>query len=316
MNPKRCLIPAVMSLLVLVPAAAGTCPAEPPFQVYTGAGEVACPCFVENEQAGVVFDVPAAHYPIEILQVGIGYGSLFGGSPPVLEQAIHIYDAGLPSPGVPIFTLNGPQLTDGVVNQFDLEPIPGDIIVNSGPFSVTLQFLEDNAGDSFHPTTVHDGNGCQPGKNLVQTDTGAWADACLLGVTGDWVFTVIYRQVNCAPPDLAGAVPRGESGSTPLTVEPFSGNLLLNWGASCSANDTDYEIYEGQIGDFTTHSIKLCSTGGATGAIVFPDADDSYYLVVPRNATGEGSYGVASGNIERPAATAPCLVQQAGACSP
>lgn len=92
-----------------------------------------------------------------------------------------------------------------MINEFNLEPILGEIIVDSGPFSVTLQFLEDNVGNEFHPTAIHDGNGCQPGKNLIQIDT-------------------------------------------------------------------DYEIYEGQVGSYYSHGLKLCSTGGATGAIVFPAA--------------------------------------------
>ncbi|TDI46382.1 MAG: hypothetical protein E2P01_09160 [Acidobacteria bacterium] len=200
-------------------------------------------------QAGAIFDVPASHYPIEILKVGIGYGSLFGGSPQVLEQAIHIYGAGLPNPGAPIFTLDGPQLTDGVINEFNLEPILGEIIIDSGPFSVTLQFLEDNVGNEFHPTAIHDGNGCQPGKNLIQIDT-------------------------------------------------------------------DYEIYEGQVGSYYSHGLKLCSTGGASGAIVFPAAGNTYYLVVPANATAEGSYGVAGNGVERPPGIAACKAQQAGACTP
>jgi hypothetical protein len=312
------LILTTLALLLAPSTALGqsTCPTEPTFQNYTGGGTTACPCFVQNEQAGAVFDVPAAHYPIEILKVGIGYGSQFGGSPQVLEQAIHIYPAGLPNPGVPIFTLDGPALNDGAINEFDLEPIPGEIIVDSGPFSVTLQFLEDNAGDGFHPTAVHDGNGCQPGKNLIQVDTGAWLDACSLGVSGDWVFSVTYRQVTCAPPNLSGGVPTGEGGSTPLTLEKFGTNLLLSWGASCSANDTQYEIYEGDIGTWYSHGFKLCSTGGATAAVVFPAAGSSYYIAVPASATGEGSYGLTGAGSERPVGAPQCLVQQAGACTP
>jgi len=45
---------------------------------------------------------------------------------------------------------------------------------------------------------VHDGNGCQAGKNLVKADPDGWADACALGVTGDWVFTVTYKQDDCS----------------------------------------------------------------------------------------------------------------------
>ena len=315
---KAGLILAIGTLATAAPAvlAQGTCPVEPTFQNYTGAGTTACPCFVENEQAGVVFDVPAAHYPIEITAVGVGYGSQFGGGPQVLEQAINIYGAGLPDPGAPIFTLDGPALNDGVINEFDLDILLGKIIVNSGPFAVTLQFLEDNVGNGFHPTAVHDGNGCQIGKNLIQDEFGTWSDACLLGVTGDWVFTVTYRQVNCTPPDLSGGVPTGDAGSTPLTLDKFGTNLLLSWGASCSANDTDYEVYEGDIGTWTSHGFKLCSTGGATAGIVIPGAGSMYYLVVPSNPTGEGSYGLTGNSIERPVGSPQCKVQQAGACTP
>jgi hypothetical protein len=150
-----------------------------------------------GEEAGAVLEAPAEHYPIEILRVGIGWGSMYGGTGYSLEQAIHIYAAGLPSPGTPVFTLEGPQLLDGVINEFNLEPIPGEIIIDSGPFTPTLEFMNNNAGDPFAPSMVHDGNGCQAGKNVVYAVPGTWYDACVLGVTGDWVVYAIYRQVNC-----------------------------------------------------------------------------------------------------------------------
>jgi hypothetical protein len=52
-----------------------------------------------------VFTLPAAAYPIEILKVGIGWGSQFGGSGQTLGAAINIYAGGLPNPGSPIFSL-------------------------------------------------------------------------------------------------------------------------------------------------------------------------------------------------------------------
>ena len=179
------------------PASAQECPEEPPLQNYTGQGEVVCPCFVIGEEAGAVFTVPAEHLPIEILRVGIGWGSVFGGTPQQVEEAIHIYGAGLPNPGVPIFTLEGPQMTDGFINEFNLEPIPGDIVANTSPFTVTLEFANQNAGNPFAPSVIHDGNGCQPGKNVIFAIPGGWLDGCAAGVTGDWVFYAIYRRVDC-----------------------------------------------------------------------------------------------------------------------
>jgi hypothetical protein len=305
----------MLALLGHPPRAGEPCPEEPPLQNWTGAGTTSCPCFIPNEQAGAVLNLPADVFPIEILRVGIGFGSTFGGAPDVLEQAIHIYGAGLPDPGVPIFTLEGPQLTDGVINEFDLEPLPGEIIVDSGPFTVTLEFLNQNVNDPFAPTVVHDGNACQPGKNVVLAIPGGWSDACALGVTGDWVFHVIYRPVTCGPTVTVGQIPDGDDvAGSPLVLEPFGGNLLLTWSDSCIVTDNDYEVYEGTIGSYYSHVSKICSTGGATAAVVAPALASSYYLVVPSNGTNEGSYGRSSSGTERPVGGGQCLTRLAGAC--
>ena len=138
------------------------------------------------------FSPPANDFPLEILRVGIFWKSLFGAPPQSTEQAIHIYPAGLPNPGIPVFTSPGPTLTDGILNIFDLEPLPGQIIMNQGPFTVTLEFLNQNAANPLAPSVVHDGKGCVAGQNVVFA-SNQWVDACLVGVTGDWVFEVVYR---------------------------------------------------------------------------------------------------------------------------
>lgn len=180
--------------------------AETTFQNYTGGGQAVCPCFAIGEQAGAVFTLPAAVYPIEILKVGIGWGSQFGGNPQSFEEAIHIYAGGLPNPGAPIFSLPGPVLNDGAINEFNLGPLPGEIVIPSGPFTVTLEFANANGGDFFAPSMVHDANGCQSGKNVVFAIPGGWQNACALGITGDWVVYVKYRSLNvtaaASPPQI------------------------------------------------------------------------------------------------------------------
>jgi hypothetical protein len=89
-------------------------------------------------------------------------------------------------------------MNDGFINEFDLEGTIGPVAINSAPFTVTLEFLNDNAGDIFAPTMIHDGNGCQPTKNVIKAIPGGWLDACAAGVTGDWVVYVVYRPANCA----------------------------------------------------------------------------------------------------------------------
>ncbi|MFT4647930.1 MAG: hypothetical protein ACI87O_001582 [Planctomycetota bacterium] len=187
----------LLGLALSTTAAIAQCPDEPTLQHWTGGGNATCPCFAAGEEAGAIFSAPAAHYPIEILRVGFGWGSQFGGSPDKLEQAIKIYSGSLPNPGVAQYSLAGPVLSDGFINEFDLQLYPGNRIINSGPFTVTLEFANANAGQFFEPSMVNDANGCQSGKNVVKAIPGGWSDACALGVTGDWQVHVIYRQVNC-----------------------------------------------------------------------------------------------------------------------
>lgn len=285
---------------------------------YTGDNQFTCVCFVPGEEAGSVFNLPAGDFPIEILRVGIVWGSLSGGQPDSLEQSIHIYGAGLPDPGAPLFSLDAPVLTDGAINEFNLEPLPGKIIINSGPFTVTLEFANSNEGNFFAPSVVTDGNGCQSGKNVLFEQPGVWVDPCLpaTGLTGDWLFYVVYRPESCVV-DPSGSVPDGDTvPGTPLEVELFLGgpNLLLSWGNSCNVTDTDYEVYEGSLSNFYSHTSVLCSTSGATGAIVLPSIDSAYYLVVPNNGTREGNYGVNSSGANRPPGSAACLPQEVGVC--
>lgn len=114
-----------------------------------------------------------------------------------------------------------------------------------------------------------------------------------------------------------GSVPDGGPGEIPLKVSSLpSGDLTLTWGASCSGADEDYEVYEGTLGDFTSHSPRLCTTSGATSITLTPGGDNTYYLVVPRNGVLEGSYGKSSGGAERPPGRTVCHPQVMQACGP
>ena len=143
-------------------------------QNYTGSAQVICPCFVPGERAGVVLQAPPQDYPLEILQVGIAWGSQFNGNPAQVEQALKIYEGGLPNPGVHIYELLGPQMTDGFINVFNLQPLPGNKIISAGPFTIALEFLNQSSGDVFASSVAHDGNGCQGGKNVVYALPARW----------------------------------------------------------------------------------------------------------------------------------------------
>ena len=113
-------------------------------------------------------------------------------------------------------------------------------------FTIALEFLNDNAGNTFAPSVYSDGNGCQAGKNAVFAAPGTWYDACVLGVTGDWVLYAVYRQVNCG----AGV---GEeviaSGDLAVLMKPepnpFTSETRLEFG-----------LARGQSVDLAVHDIR------------------------------------------------------------
>jgi hypothetical protein len=120
--------------------------------------------------------------------------------------------------------------------------------------------------------------------------------------------------IRYSPPGSAGSVPDGSTGP-PLTVQKAGGGQVsLTWGASCTASDTDYGIYEGTLGAFPSHHPVVCSTSGALSKTFAPGAGNRYYLVVPRNASREGSYGKNSSGSERPTGTPECLLQLLAEC--
>ena len=93
-------------------------------------------------------------------------------------------------------------------------------------------------------------------------------------------------------------------------------SITLDWFASCSAADIDYEVYEGTVGSWYSHFpvAGLCLTGGTT-ATFDAAAGARYYIVVPTDGPTEGSYGSDSVLAERPPSTTPCIgVQSIGNC--
>ncbi|MEM7247768.1 MAG: sulfatase-like hydrolase/transferase [Acidobacteriota bacterium] len=109
----------------------------------------------------------------------------------------------------------------------------------------------------------------------------------------------------------SGTIPSGADGSGDalhLSRLP-GGELRLSWSASCSVEDTDHALYEGALGDFTSHVPAACSTGGAQTFDLTPDTGSRYYLVVPATDAAEGSYGLRSDGSARPASATACRPQ-------
>ena len=136
------------------------------------------------------------------------------------------------------------------------------------------------------------------------------------GVDNDSYFDNLLLSVGSSSP--SGRLP-GDGGGVsgvPLRISKLTGGEIeLTWGASCSPGDTDFEVYEGPMdGLFTGHAPRLCSTSGAATSALAPSEGDSYFLVVPRNATNEGSYGLRGDGSERPPGFPACYEQASGGC--
>jgi len=142
------------------------------------------------------------------------------------------------------------------------------------------------------------------GRTLVGTGTHN-------GLTEAWV-------AHLPSPTAAGGVPDGgEVPGMPLMVGESSipGDLELLWGPSCQSSDTDYAVYEGLLGNFTSHAPRLCGTAGATSATLTLASGNRYYLVVPLSPDGaEGSYGTGSNGIQRPPSATGCRPQVFTGC--
>lgn len=126
---------------------------------------------------------------------------------------------------------------------------------------------------------------------------------CFFGMIG----TVIV-QAPAAPGSVPDRLP-----ALPLHVDRGAGgSLILTWGASCSPSATAYGIYEGTfpIAGAYNHRANTCPAGTSTTATITPGAGNRYYLVVPRTAAAEGSYGKDSANHEIPQGVVVCLPAQ------
>ncbi len=270
LNPARWM--TALGCAVLVSTASAQCPEEPLLANTTGAGLVTCPCFAAGEEAGVFLEAPASHYPIEILRIGVGWGSQQGGAFQTVEDALHIYEgASLPNIGGPTFSAFAPQMTDGFINEFDVTSGVGDRIIDSGPFLVTLKFFNANVNMLTAPSVVHDNQGCIPGKNVIKAVPfsggvpAGWYDACTLGVSGNWIFHVVYRRVNCGPGSIGDNYCMTNANSTGATAEMRAFGSL-----TASDNNVMLEaisLPQNSIGFFITSLTQdlILNPGGSQG---------------------------------------------------
>ncbi|OGF62967.1 MAG: hypothetical protein A2Y62_04870 [Candidatus Fischerbacteria bacterium RBG_13_37_8] len=117
-----------------------------------------------------------------------------------------------------------------------------------------------------------------------------------------------------------GAVPDNDNyPGTALTIAKSGlDSLVLAWSAPGGACETeDYAIYRGILPwSGYNHTPIVCSTGSQTTATISADSNSYFYLLTALYDDKEGSTGLDSSDIQRPAGITPCYEQLIGTCDP
>jgi hypothetical protein len=115
---------------------------------------------------------------------------------------------------------------------------------------------------------------------------------------------------------VAGTVPDG--GAEPLRVAAGAGgSVVVTWGASCSAEASEYAVYEGSLDALRTmawdHLPVTCAAGLDRSHAFVPAPGARYFLAAPLAGGNQGSLGDASWG-PRPASAGACAPTEASSC--
>jgi len=114
----------------------------------------------------------------------------------------------------------------------------------------------------------------------------------------------------------AGAIPAGSAFDGGLIVSKayVDGWVVLNWGASCSPDATDYAVYAGDLGMLRQgtwdHAPATCSTASGFDETLLTGEGDRYFLVVPVAGAYEGHLGHGKDGALRPASPDACAPRE------
>lgn len=118
-------------------------------------------------------------------------------------------------------------------------------------------------------------------------------------------FAVATGGLYCVP-----SPPTGSGRASGLIVHKVGLGVTIQWAPDSGCVDEDtYAIYEGALGDFTSHLPIACDTAPSHSWNFTPGAGNRYFLVVPVSGNYEGSYGLRSNGIERTVSAAACAPQ-------
>ena len=238
-----------------------------------------------------------------IVAAQIFWRSQTGGAPLVVEDSIDIYRAGtFPVPGTLAQEILGPQLTDGVINEYryldENNTIPLSVPVTQNETFILAFTYSEPATDLSAPSLVIDADGIQPNRNAIYGDFGSgleWraSNAPGVGVNGDWVIrAVVDCQAISTDADVSAtvtAMPAEYTAGSPLEYTI----TIANAGPAGAPGTTIVDIFPSP---YTTPTWTCAGTGGATcpatgsgnitGAISLPAGSQAVYTVTGTVAPG------------------------------
>jgi len=226
---------------------------------------------------------PVSFEPADLVRFGAtGIGVCTGHA---IVAANPDFDASAAPPGVPISS--NAAGADGIPNNRRI--FAYDIPTDIAPFAGPTAFV--------------------PGQ-IARWNAAAGVWQLYLTLTG-WPISSVVDGLSCGGTSPGRVTPYTMKVNK-ATVPPT--DLVLTWPGSCAAGATDYGIYEGQLGNWYSHSAIDCNDAPPLlTEQITPLPGSRYYLVVPLNGCQavEGSYGRCSTGWcgigdERPIGTAVC----------
>lgn len=213
----------------------------------------------------------------------------------VIGSAIYVHRSGtFPNPGTIAAEIDGPVLTDGVLNEWryldENNSVPLNVPVTSGETVVVAFEFSEEPTPNESPSVVRDTDGITANRNTIYADLGgsfAWFNASTLGVSGDWVIRAV---VNCgavaSTADVGVAMSAAPTAYTPGS--PLQYTITVgNTGPATASNVTLVDIFPTA---FQSSTWTCTGSGGAscpaasgsgniTGSAALPSAGQLTFIV-------------------------------------
>lgn len=245
-----------------------------------------------------------------IVAVQIFWLSVTGGTGQLLGDSIDIYRSGIfPSPGALVQQINGPVLTDGVINEYrfldDNNTIPLIVpVTNNETFVVAYTFGEDPPSSG--PSLAVDSDGIVANRNAIYAQLSPgnffWFSSENLGVSGDWVIrAVVDCQAGSGNADVSASISTSPALYTPGAA--ISHTLTISNAGPANAPsvivvDAFPGAYTGTTWSCAASGGATCTSGGSGNISAVVNLPTSSHVTYTVNATvAPGTTGVISNSV-------------------